>query len=146
MILFAFGALLAAAGWLILRLGLRLAQFDRQIAAEGVDGEARVTDHHTLKAARGSAQSYYITFQYPAGGAGGQPQQFTEDAEISGAEYERINPGDKISIRYLPTAPKEVILTGGGRDRTAQTFLTLGITLGAAGAVLIVIGAVAWLR
>jgi hypothetical protein len=138
------GGLLGAVGLFFVRLG-RLAQgFDRQIAAEGTDGEAEVTDHRTVHG-RGS-RSYYITFKYTVSPPGAQPETLTTDAEISSEDYQQLNVGDKVAIRYMPKAPKEVILSGAVRDRTSGSLLITGYGAMAVGAAAALIGLLAWLR
>ncbi len=138
------GGLLGAFGLFFVQLG-RLGQgFDRQIAAEGTDGEAEVTDHRTVQG-RGS-RSFYITFKYTASALGAQPEMLTTEAEISSEDYQRLSIGDRVAIRYMPNAPKEVILSGAVRDRTSASLLITGYGTVAAGVAAALIGIVAWLR
>jgi hypothetical protein len=141
-----FGGLLAAAGAFFFRLGWLTRGFDRQIAAEGTDTQAEVTDHRSLKAARGGARTYYITTSYAAPVAGGPPQRFTQDSPVSAADYERLNPGDTVTVRYLPNAPKEMMLSGGVRDQTGPGFFRLGVILLVLGVGLLLIGVGVLLR
>ncbi len=144
LILFVFGGLLCAFGWFFIRLGIAAQGFDRQIASAGTDAEAEVTDHRTIHG-RGT-RSYSITFEYTVNSPGGQPEKITQETDITGADYQRFKPGDKVAIRYMPNAPKEVILRDGIHEQTVPFFLTGGIGGIVAGAVLIIIGIVAWLR
>ena len=49
-------------------------------------------------------------------------------------------------MRYLPAAPKEMILSGGIRDETAPRFMRLGIILLALAAGFILLGVAVWPR
>ena len=139
------GVLMVAPGVFILRLAWLMRGFNRQIAAQGVDVQAEVTAHRSLKAKRGN-RTFYITTTYSAPVAGGALQTFTTESMVSQSDYERLNPGDKITVRYLPGAPKEMILAGGVRDQSVQWMLVPGLAVTAAGAVLILIAAAIWLH
>ena len=136
----ALGGLLAAAGAFFFRLGRLMQGFDRQIAAEGTDTQAEVTNHRSQTAGRSHARTYYITTSYTVPAADGSPQTFTQENPISEADYERLNPGDKITIRYLPKSPKEMMLSGGVRDQTGPGFFRLGVLLLVFGVGLLLIG------
>jgi hypothetical protein len=138
------GGLLAAFGLFFIHLGRLAEGFDRQIAADGVDGEAEVTDHRTLPG-RGSS-SYYVSFRYTVTPPGGPPQTLTTETEISGDDYQRLSPGDKLPIRYLPTDPQEVILAGAVRDRTTTSLLITGYGALAIGAAAALFGVIVALR
>ena len=137
---------MAAAGAFILRLGRLVQGFDRRIAAEGVDTQAEVTDLGSLKAARGDARTYNITIAYTAPVAGGPPQTFTTKSDVSEADYDRLKLGDKVRIRYLPTAPTEMMLAGSVRDQTGPGFFRLGGLLLVLGVGLILVSVAALLR
>lgn len=138
------GGLLGAFGLFFVRLGMLAQGFDRQIAAEGTDGEAEVADHRIVHGRR--TRSYYITLKYTASAPGAQPETLTTDAEISSEDYQRLSIGDKVAIRYMPKAPKEAILSGAVRDRTSDSLLITGYGAMAVGAVAALIGFLAWLR
>ena len=138
------GGLLGAFGLFFIRLGWLAQGFDRQIAAEGTDGEAEVTDRRTV-GGRGS-RSYYLTFRYTASPPGGQLETLTHEAEISGDDYRGLHPGDKVAIRYLPTAPKEVILSGAIRDRLTPSLFITGYGALAVGVAAALFGLIVGLR
>ena len=140
---FVFGVLLCAFGGFWLRLGSLVQAGDRQIAAEGVDAEAEVTDHRTVPGRGGSL--HRITFAYTVPAAGGPPKKITQEVEVTGADYERLNLGDTVAIRYLPKAPEEMILRD-LREQSVPNFLIGGIGGLAAGGILIVICIIVWLR
>jgi Protein of unknown function (DUF3592) len=144
LIAFVFGVLLCAFGGFWLRLGQIVIAGDRQIALEGVDGQAEITDHRIVRGRRTS--SHYITFNYTVKSAAGQPEKFTQETEISGADYQRLNPGDTVEIRYLPKTPKEVMLRGDVHEQSVPNFMIGGLGGLAAGAVLIIICIITWLR
>ena len=93
-----FGGLLAAAGIFLFCLGWLTRGFDRQIAAQGVDTQAEITAHRTQMAKKGTARVYTLTTTYrvPAATGDGLPQTFTQESEVSAADYERLNPGDQV--------------------------------------------------
>ena len=143
---FVLGALVAALGIFFLRLAWLMRGFNRQISAQGVDTQAEVTDHRRLKAGRGDAYTYYLTTTYTVAAAGGAPQTFTAESTVSQADYERLNPGDKVTVRYLPSAPKEMILAGGVHDQSVQGLLAPGLAATALGGVLVLLAVWVWLR
>ncbi len=120
-----FGLLLCAFGAFMLYVWRSLRADDRQIAAEGVEGEAEVTDQRTVHG-RGSS-NYYITFKYTVQAPGREPETVTQETEISGPDYQRLQPGAKVAIRYLPNAPKEVSLRDGVRQPGTPKTLIGGI-------------------
>jgi len=140
------GLLLAVAGAFFWRLGQLVQRFDRQIAAEGVDTQAEVTDLSSQTAARGTARTYYITIAYTAPVAGGPPQTFTTKNEVSAADYDRLKLGDPVRIRYLPKTPTEMMLAGSVRDKTGPGFFRLGGLLLVLGAGLVLLGVGVLLR
>ena len=143
-ILLVLGVLLCAYGWFSMRLARAAQAFDRQIALGGVDAEAEVTDHQIIHGRR--TRSYYITFEYTVNSPGGQPEKIAQKTSITGADYQRLNPGDKVAIRYLPNAPTWVMLRGAVEEQTVPAFLTAGIGGIVAGSLLIIIAILAWPR
>lgn len=131
-----FGLLLCAFGALMLYVWRLMRADDRQIAAEGVDGEAEVTDQRTIHG-RGSS-NYYLTFRYTVQAPGKEPETLTQETEVSGPDYQRLPPGAKVAIRYLPTAPKEVSLRGGVRPPGTPKTLIGGLG-GIVGGVLLIV-------
>ena len=137
---------MAAAGVFFLRMGWLLRGFNRRIAAEGVDTQAEVTDLGSQTAARGDARTYNMTIAYTAPVAGRPAQTFTTKSDVSEADYDRLKLGDKVRIRYLPTAPKEMMLSGSVRDQTGPGFFRLGGLLLVLGVGLILVSVAALLR
>ena len=141
---FVFGVVLCAFGAAMLRLGSVVAAGDRKIAAEGVDAEAVITARRTVPG-RGS-DLHFLTFAYQVPASAGQPQRLTQEIEISDDDYRQLGLGDTLPIRYLPSAPREVILRGVAHDEGLRNALIGGIGGLLAGALLIIIVVYAWLR
>jgi hypothetical protein len=144
LVAFVFGVVLCAFGAAMLRLGSVVAAGDRRIAAEGVDAEGVVTAHRTVPG-RGGAL-HYITFAYQAPVPGGQPQRLSQEIELSDEDYQRLGLGEKLPIRFRPSAPQEVMLRGVAHDEGLRNALIGGVGGLVAGALLIVIVLYAWLR
>ena len=143
---FVLGALVAALGVFFLRGAWFMRGVNRQIAEQGVDTQAEVTDHRSLTAARGDARTYYLTATYSVPAAGGPPRTFTRESEVSAEDYERLNPGDKVSVRYLPAAPGEMTLHSGVHDQSVQGFLAPGLAALLLGGGLMLLAVWVWLR
>jgi hypothetical protein len=144
LVAFVFGVVLCAFGAAMLRLGSVVAAGDRKIAAEGVDAEAVVTAHRTVPG-RGS-DLHQLTFAYQVPGTAGQPQRMSQEIEISEEDFRQLELGDKLPIRYLPSAPQEVILRGVAHDEGLRNALIGGVGGLVAGALLIILCVYTWLR
>ena len=135
LILLVIGAVLIFTGLRSMRVG-RLAQVDeRRLAAEGVDGQARVTKKRDIHPRR-SAPGFFIAYAFTAGA-----QQTVEgQAEVSQADYTQLNVGDAVAIRYVPGDPKNSRLPMSITPRATAVFATDGVSGLIIGVVMILIG------
>jgi Protein of unknown function (DUF3592) len=146
---FVLGGVLVAFGWWFIRMGMIMQTFDRQIASEGVDAEAVITDHrkvHVDLRNGGGRNDYYITFEFTVNSPEESSKKITRETQISSDDYQRINPGESVAIRYLPNKPADVILLNGVHEQRVPFFRNGGIAGICGGAVLILISIIAWLR
>jgi hypothetical protein len=144
-----FGVALVAFGTFFIRLGLMARAFDRRIAAQGVDAQATITDHrqvHSDLRGHGVRDDYFITFRYTPKSPGQTPKELTTETEISSDDYDRLNPGDHVTARYLPDSPTEVILLDGVQEQTVPLFFKGGIGGLLVGVLMILLGIFAWLH
>jgi hypothetical protein len=130
--------LLGAFGGFFFYLGMKSRGFDRQIAAQGLDAEARVTDKHSVHA--GKNRTFYLSLEYTTTPPGGPPQTLTQDALVSRDDYDRLEKGDTLGVRYLPDAPKEMIIRKGARDQLTSSFTTAGVAGLMGGAAMLALG------
>ncbi len=143
------GGLLIAFGVFFIRLGMKQRGFDRRIASEGRDAEAVIVQHrqvHVDLRNGGGRDSFYLTFEYTVNAPGNQPNKLTQEIGISSDDYQRFNPGDKLAIRYLPNEPQSAIPLSEVHEQIVPFFMKGGIAGFIVGALMILIGVVAWLR
>ena len=140
--IFAFGLIFA-------RLGSAMRTFNHRIATEGVDGEAVIKSqrkvHTDLRNGEGRNE-YYITIEFTPNSPGEQTQKVSQETQVSAEDYQHISSGDKIAIRYLPKQPKEMILLSGLHEQGVPFFMNAGIAAMVAGAALLILGIVIWVR
>jgi len=124
------GVLAAGTGYGIWTLR-RASDYDATRAAlsrEGIETQAEIVDKRSVVQQSGrrstSVQStrYYVTYRYSVPRPGGAAAYSTE-VEIARADFETLNTGAGLQVRYLPDQPTRVQIWTGARERQSSDFL-----------------------
>src|SRR5579859_1898142 len=146
LILFAMGAVLLLAGWRSLRRAQKARADARRLATEGNEAQAQVTHKRGYPHPRRGKPAWFVDYSYTVSAPGGAEQTLSGQAEISQADFERLNVGDALAVRYAPGDPSHSILAIGLDQSAAPTFMADSAAGLVIGGVLILIGIIWGLR
>lgn len=104
---------------------------ETQLKKDGRDGIAVITEKETRTGRRGSI-SYYITYSFSIGST-----TYTEEESISKTDWDALQLGQQIAIRYSASKPDMNIIAG--NEHSSRNQLILGLVIGIAGLFVLVL-------
>lgn len=104
---------------------------ETQLEKDGRDGIAVITEKETRTGRRGSV-SYYITYSFSLGST-----TYTEEESISKVDWDALQLGQQIAIRYSASKPDMNVIAGG--EPNVHNQLVLSLVIGIAGLFVLVL-------
>lgn len=104
---------------------------ETQLKKDGQDGIAVITEKETRTGRRGNI-SYYITYSFSVGST-----TYTEEESISKVDWDVLQPGQQISIRYSASKPDMSVIAGD--EPNVHNQLVLSLVIGIAGLFVLVL-------
>lgn len=104
---------------------------ETQLKKDGRDGIAVITEKETRTGRRGSV-SYYITYSFVIGST-----TYTEEESISKVDWDALQLGQQIAIRYSASKPDMSVIAGG--EPNVHNQLVLSLVIGIAGLFVLVL-------
>ena len=96
---------------------------DAAVRLFGVETQATIVRKGTEAAAHQSDNQYFVFFEYNAA-----QQHFQREQYVSLSTFTRLNEGDRVSVKYLRTAPETATLRESSLD-PSQLFLLIVCTI-----------------